>query len=280
MSSSLYQTVDEIVTEIALSQDSTPWLIIEGSNDERFFITRSLPKSPKIISADGWANVLSVVSKVSEESIAASVIGFVDRDHREDVGITIDHDNIVVTDYRDIEISMFESGALHRILVEFGSPQKLPKLSSGTVDINTVKNSIYEVAEALGRLRFYSLKNDLNLSFQDLNYNKFIDTLSLTINSEILVAQINSKSKSKITIDKYNESLSCPLPERLKDCRNLNSGHDVVEILGISLRKKWGTKSAQIINRENLEKSFRIGYSDQEFQDTNMYKTLCTLLEK
>lgn len=278
MSNCLYQTVEEIVTEISISQDSTPWLVVEGVSDVRFFSTRKLPNSPKCVIAFGWANVVSVISKVTEENIAGSIVGFIDRDHREDVGIAVDYENIVATDYRDLEISMFESGALHRILVEFGSSHKLPKLSCGTVNISLVRSCIYEIAEALGRFRYYSLKNDLNIKFKGIDYSKFINKETLSLDPDKLINQINSKSDSKVTKDDFEVAQHCLLPERLSDSKNLNSGHDVIEIFGISLRKVWGSNNTSDVNRETLEASFRIGYSDEELEGTNMYKKLCGVL--
>jgi len=70
------------------------------------------------------------------------------------------------------------------------------------------------------------------------------------------------------------------LPGKLVDCKYLSSGHDVIEILGISLRKLWGTNSSNDVQRQKLERHFRIGYSNHEFAETEMFKKLYKLLSE
>ncbi|MEY8214084.1 MAG: DUF4435 domain-containing protein, partial [Colwellia sp.] len=274
MTNSLNQHADEIVTEISMSQSINPWLIVEGSTDGVFFSTRCLHGTPTTVVALGWENVTSVISKVFEESIVASVFGFIDRDYREELGIDIDEENIVVSDFRDLEVSLFESDALHRLLVEYGSTHKLPCMECGTVDISSVKQKIYLAASCIGRLRYYSLKEGLHYPIKKLDYSKFIDSLTLDIDKSKLIAQINSKSDTKIDLDILDRALNVELPQRLLDARNLCSGHDIVELLGMSLRRLWGSNNSGNVVRERLESSFRIGYSNEEFTKTDMFREL------
>jgi hypothetical protein len=39
MNNGIEQLVEEIVTEIAMSSDNKPWLILEGTSDENFFLS-------------------------------------------------------------------------------------------------------------------------------------------------------------------------------------------------------------------------------------------------
>lgn len=280
MTDGLDQSPEEIVTEISMSECIKQWLIVEGTTDGVFFSTKDLPNSPATRVANGWMNVDIVVSKVIEEGIRASVIGFVDRDYREELGIKIDKENIIMTDFRDLEISLFESTALHRLLVEYGLKQKLPEMPCGTVDVEQIKKQVYEVASDIGKLRYYSQKEQKHYPLKKLNYSKIICKKTLSIDKEKLVAQINSSSDtSKISIDILNSALEEDLPHRLRDVRNLCSGHDVIEILGISLKNKWGSGNSATLARESLERYFRIGYSHLEFSDTEMCRKLNTKLK-
>jgi hypothetical protein len=274
MISGLDQHTDEIVKEISMSDSIKPWLIVEGSSDGVFFSTRKLFRDPTTIIAFGWENVISVISKVVEESITASVLGFIDRDYREELDISIDEDNIVISDFRDLEISLFESSALHRLLAEYGSLNKLPYKKCGSVDIQYVKQKIYLAASYIGRIRYYSLKEALHYPIRKLDYVKFICPITLEINKPILIRQINSKSTKKIDLAIFHDAINQELPNRLLDVRNLCSGHDVVILLAISLRRLWGSNGSTDVIRKHIESSFRIGYSNEEFMKTNMYKIL------
>lgn len=278
MTSCLSQNAEEIVTEILMSVSKQPWLVVEGDSDGVFFSTKMFRQLPTTVVALGWENVVGVISKIIEESITKSVFGFIDKDYREELGIVIDETYVVTTDYRDIEISLFESTALPRLLVEYGSKFKLPMDSKDTIDIDAIKEKIYSIAFTMGRLRYFSLKDEYHYSINMLNFSKFIDKETLEIDEEKLLDQINSKSDKKINLDILKSMLDAELPNRLIDVKNICSGHDVVEILGIALRKMWGSNNAGDVTREKLESSFRIGYSHDEFSKTIMFNNLNTLL--
>lgn len=279
MTSCLSQSAEEIVTEIVMSQSNNPWLIVEGDSDGVFFATKNLHRSPNTVVALGWENVVGVISQVIEESITKTVFGFIDKDYREELGILVDETYIVTSDFRDLEISLFESTSLHRLIVEYGSKFKLPLQDDEAVDINVIKEKIYSIASEIGRLRYFSLKEGYDYPIKLLDFSKFIDSKTLELNKEKLISQINSKSTNKIDLDILKKISETELPKRLLDVKNICSGHDVIELLGLALRKMWGSNNSGDVTREKLESSFRIGYSTKEFSETEMFKRLHLLLE-
>lgn len=275
---SIEQKAEEIITEISMSSKESPWLVIEGNSDNRFFITKELVNNPRPIIAIGWENVIEVVSKVKEEDIHPKVIGFIDRDYREALGINIEHENIVISDYRDLEISLFESEALKKILVELGSETKMPMCSSGEPDIDMIRNKVYSVAEVLGRLRIYSLKERLNIPIKKIELSKCINSNTVELDHDKVINHINAKGQSQISSDDLDKAKSNELPHCITDHRYLCCGHDVVSILGIALKKMWGSNNGNSVSRESMERMLRIGYSSHEFSNTNMFKSLDKLL--
>ncbi|WP_005224106.1 DUF4435 domain-containing protein [Marichromatium purpuratum] len=280
MDESLIQTIDEIVTEIDMSTEFHPWLIIEGNTDSNFFVTRELPNNPKLVVAIGWESVIGVIEKVIEENISERVFGFVDRDYREYLGIEINHEKIVISDFRDVEISFFESEALHKILVELGSENKLPKNHIGQINLKLIRDKIYNTSSIIGKIRFFSLKNKFSFSFNGLDFSKFINPRTLDIDLNKFLSQINSKSTDTMNVSQLNDAISMQLPDKLMDFKYLSSGHDIVEILGIALKKLWGSNNSGDVSRKQLERHFRIGYSNDEFFKTEMYKQLGILLNR
>lgn len=283
MSSGILQKAEEIITEISMSLDQSSWLILEGTSDVTFFSTRVLPSCPKLLSAQGWENVVYVIQKVQDEQISSSVFGFVDRDYREDLGVEIDESLIVVTDFRDLEISMFCSKALDRILAEYASLGKVPLHKDGSIDISVIRETVYDIAAQLGKLRFFSLLNQCYCSFPDDIVKNIFDKNKLCLTRKKLVSVlVRTQGKSSVTEDWIETALRSDLPTRLDDERNLCCGHDVFAIFSLLLRHAWGKgqNSAKLVDLDQVSKLFRIGYSDEEFQQTDMGKKLLHLLSQ
>ena len=49
------------------------------------------------------------------------------------------------------------------------------------------------------------------------------------------------------------------------------SGHDLMNILSISLRKKFGNKNKQEITLDNIQETFRISYSKDYYDKTSLF---------
>ncbi|MDM8524770.1 DUF4435 domain-containing protein [Desulfococcaceae bacterium HSG8] len=279
MADGIAQHVEEIVTEISMSCDGRPWVIVEGNSDEKFLTPRKLKNSPKFNVAFGWENVVEVVKKVREENIPTVTIGVTDRDYRECLNIKIGLINIVETDLRDTEVMLFYSGAFKKVITELGSLKKLPKINNYKINYKKIKNEVCSLGDQLARFRFYCQNNKLEISFRELNFPKFFDHKNFMINPLKLISHLNGKNENKVSIDDWENSQSAELPEKLRDSRFLNHGHDLMAIIGQGLRKRWGSMSSQEAERHKIEGYFRVGYSDEEFYSTAMYKNLTILLE-
>lgn len=273
----LSQCVDEVVTEIGMSQDKRPWLILEGGTDVIFFNSKSFQTNPKLVPVSGWENVTRVIHQTIEEKIDAVVCGFIDRDYRQELGLVIGCDKIVISEFRDLEISMFESNALKKILVEYNSP-KLPHLEDERIDVEQVRAKIYSAAAVLGKLRYYSQTKKENISLTCINWKKLLKKGSLEVDLCTFKNYFYSISKLKESGHFFDSAMNSMLPKSLSDPRYLCSGHDVTEILSIALRTQWRSNQSSNITREKLESSLRIGYPDDVFYKTKMYSELKTLL--
>ncbi|RXJ71761.1 hypothetical protein CS022_19520 [Veronia nyctiphanis] len=267
-----YMPPYELVTEIEFSNDPNPWLLVEGGSDAKFFLTKNLPRDPKIQICNGWENVVSVISNNPKTQDTNSVVvGFIDRDYREELGNKNTLCNIVETDYRDLEISLFESSSLDKLLIEKGSSNKIPK-KVGKIDTDEVRKHIYLIAKDLGKIRLGLLRDQNDISLKKIDYSKFIDKKSLNLNLANLVNQINAKNTNKLDIDYLKSKVdeSCEIENQFICC-----GHDISTILGISLHSLYGNGK---MNQEEVEEFLRSGYEEAIFKDTNMYKKLETLL--
>ena len=195
MSNGIEQSVEEMVTEIAMSSDNKPWLILEGASDKKFFLSR-LPGTIRFFVAQGWERVVAVVNQVEDEKIRA-ILGIIDRDYREELGIELHSDNIVMTDYRDIEVMMFFSSAFRKIVVEKASQDKLPKFPDGEINYEEVRESIVDIAVPIGKFRFYCQKEEINAKFSDIDFYKFIEYKIFNFNSYSYVEHLKNKHHTK-----------------------------------------------------------------------------------
>ena len=233
-----------------------------------------MANSPKFNVAFGWENVVEVVKKVREENISNITFGVIDRDYREWLDIKVELKNIAETDLRDIEVMLFYSGAFKKVITELGSLGKLPKTNE-----QKIKNEICLLSIQLARFRFYCQKNNLKISFREVDFSKFFDYKKFVINIPKLISHLNGKNDNKVSIDDWENSQSAELPEKLQNNKFLNHGHDVMTFVGQGLRKRWGSKSSKEVERRKIEGYFRVGYSDEEFYSTDMYKRLNSLLQ-
>jgi len=287
MSNGIEQSVEEMVTEIAMSSDNKPWLILEGASDKKFFLSR-LPGTIRFFVAQGWERVVAIVNKVKDEKIRA-ILGVIDRDYREELGIELHTDNIVMTDYRDIEVMMFYSNAFRKIVVEKASQDKLPKFPNGEINYEKVRESIVNIAVPIGRFRFHCQKEDINAKFSDsnsdLDFSKIIDyQKGFNFKSKYsYVEHLKNKYQKENQHLKKNDWDQAQIllpPFRLQDEKFIVSGHDLMEIFGMSLRRKWGNKNKNEVTREKLEELFRVSYPDEEFKETFLYKKIADWLDR
>jgi len=221
---------------------------------------------------------------VCDKSSKVKACGFIDRDYREELDISVScDDKIVVSDYKDLEISMFESEALNKFLTEYASKNKI-LTKEKQIDIDLIREKVYSIASIIGKIRFYILKNDLHISLTEIEYSKFFNAKNFNICNEKLMSHINSRAKNKknkksITIEEIECAHKDTLPTKLLDNKFICSGHDVIAILGEMLKKQWGNNNGKEMERQNLEKLFRIGYPNDVFAKTTMYYKLYNLLK-
>ena len=274
MNSDIELHVEEVITEISMSTITNPFLIVEGESDERFFLTRTLKNEPEVRTASGWEGVVKVIKTLEDEETQHNVIGFIDKDYRDELGLSVVDPKIINTDFRDLEISLIESTAFTRVVMEFCSKNKVPKSTAEKIDFLKVKEKVYKLSELIGRVRYISHKEGYNFSFRNLKYDKFIDSRTLHLDFKKMMAHIctsNGIQSDDETIRFFREY---ELPNSLENEKYLCSGHDFMTILGISMKSKFGTNNGKDVAREKLESIFRVGYSDNEFFETTMYKSL------
>ncbi|MEO4184933.1 DUF4435 domain-containing protein [Acinetobacter pittii] len=273
--SSLIPSIEEFITEIvSLSNDKRPWLIVEGESDILFFEQRFSTKySISLEERRGWEGVTKLMEHWNKLSIADRkgkiLLGVIDKDFHDFMDTPIP-ENVIMVDHRDIEIMMFENDeALHKVLLEFGSKDKLPIIQD-KVNLAEVRKCIYELALPLTKLRLANaLIPDVNLSFEKpFNFKGIVDLRPLTLKLPDLINKLsihNRCSKESIYQVFSNELVSKSYPYNM-----ISNGHDVICLLGKSLQKHFGSVSeAKLVEGDKLEGHFRLSFPNNDFESSN-----------
>lgn len=265
-------TVTEIVTEIMMSRENLPWLAVEGFTDEFLLRARNFSAPVKIVVGYGWEGVRDIIAEYTRCRSKAILVGLVDRDYRDHNNCQLVFDNLIFSDMRDVENMMFNSSALGRVISECASISKVPLLEGGFADIACIKDKIYSVAVKLGRFRVYCENKGLHISFKDIEHKKFICDNDLSLSVDAFLLHVNGKNHGKqcLKLEDWSVAQGLRWDGDLGRPEFLANGHDVMAITSVALRKMWGTHGGSI-DAATVERLFRIGYSDADLENTQMW---------
>jgi Protein of unknown function (DUF4435) len=238
-------------------------LIVEGASDAKFY-GQIIDKAccqllPPAQNRDKAIKVLEILQE------APGVIAIVDKDFDELNGTLPDMPNLFFTDTHDLETMLLKSPALEKLLGEFGSEDKLAKFE------RNVRAVLLAAGSAIGYLLWVSLQDNLNLKFEGIDFPKFIDAATLTIDETKLIEEVKRKSqKPGLKTPELQQRLNCqkvPTHDQWQVCR----GHDLINILAVGFRKVLGSNQPNEVTVEILERVLRVGYEQVYFQTTQLY---------
>ena len=256
-----------IANEIRMkrSQFAGSFLIVEGSDDRRFMEPFTCKNTCNITVAQGKENVREVIT-ILEEAHFEGIIGLIDADFDRIENRRETSHNIVKPDRHDLETMLLHSLALDKLLVEYGSPEKLQSFGS----TESVLNTLLEMASPLANLRLHSRRNNLSIRFDGLNYSSWIERRSLAVDLVGMINAVKNNSQRHSLDSQTLLQAVWELNEEGLDPGEVCNGTDLIEILSIALRGRLGTNSAMDVNGENLRRILRAGLSKEEFNTSNL----------
>ena len=251
------------------------FLIVEGADDNDVFECFIDKEECSIVIAYTKENALDAAERLDSDGCGQFVC-VVDADFDNINEKTYDSENIIVTEYHDLDILILCSSALEKFLEERAEPEKLEAVtkSKGT----DVRSIVLEAASGLGYLRllakFLWEREDYDLDFKDLEFG-FISLDTLSCDEEEMVGEVLANSN-------HGQVRKSELVARLKrirnsqsyDLRQLCNGHDVMAILGISLRRMLGAFRDTETHRRYIEIDIRSAFDDRAFVSTQLFANL------
>ena len=254
------------------------FLLVEGSSDKIFY-ERFVEKSEcELVVISGKPSskqrVISVL-KILEESNFQGVLAIVDADFDRLTPPTYQKSaNLFYTDSHDLETMLINSPAFDKLISEFGSEEKISQFKKDIKpDIRLV---ILESAVPIGYLRWISLGDRLDLTFENITFSKFIDEKTLRIDKLKFIREVKNKSQAPSLKDEYLQQQLIDKRDGDRDSWQICCGHDLVEILSFGLRKTIGSNKASDIEPRRLETSLRLAYEAVYFQGTQLYSHIRT----
>lgn len=264
---------DEIANQIRMtrSQHNGTFIIVEGVTDIRLYQRFMSSEHCWFIPAKGKEKAVGAL-RILDRDEFVGVLAIVDADFwRIEDGI-FHSPNLFITDSHDIETMMLASPALEKILMEWGSENKIQEFVRQHG--KDVRQILLEIGQPVGYLRLVSIEKNLSLKFEGIQFSKFIDRKTLELTVDQLITEVKNKSQ-RHTLD--NTSIEQAIQDvslSEDDPWNVCCGHDLIGILSFCLTRTLGSNQEQDVKPELLEKILRTAYEYAYFVETNLYKSL------
>jgi len=247
------------------------FLIVEGEDDWNFYKTFVDKHKCQISSAYGKSIAIQVLS-ILEKDKFPGVLLIVDADFDILEGKFPSNRNMLFTDTHDLETMIIRSPALEKVLGEFGSEEKIGQITRDTgKDMRAI---LLASSMPIGYLRWVSLREELSLKFEDLDFAQFINRETLTIDLSDFIRVVKNKSQR-------HDIAGTRLKASMQDVKNdthdpwqVCCGHDLICILSIGLRKAIGTWNASDVKPDILERSLRLAFEGSYFYKTQLYVSI------
>lgn len=264
-----YITSDDICNQISMERtvfDGT-FLLVEGVTDERLFEKFVDKEHVQIIEAHSKDNVRHAVKDMKSSRKDERVIGIIDADLDRLLGRRV-KPPLFHTDCRDMEMMVIRSNALDDVLDEYCEREPLMKF---TESVGPVREALLSASYPIGLLMFISQTEGLNLSFKDLEFERFVNSRTLSLNVESMVDAVIFNSKNCRMGKKALLSRLSREAENLDDEWNAARGHDTVDILLLALKRNFGSFNSRNLNEGELGGALRLAFSDACFRSTELF---------
>jgi len=253
------------------TQSKATILIFEGDIDQRFYNRFIDEESCLSFAPNGKGDAIHIF-EILESADLDGVLFIVDADFDRLEGKYLDKNNLFLTDTHDLETMILKSRALEKLLTEYGSRQKIKKITEA--QNKNIRQILLDAGIKIGYLRWVNEKDNLSLKFEGIGFHEFIDENLLTLNLVQMIITVQNKSQRRdIKVEDIQERLS-QLSNPDHDSWDVCCGHDLVCILSFGLRKALGTNNANAVTPEHIELDLRLSYEETFFFDTQLYKSL------
>ena len=239
------------------------FILVEGKSDIKLFRKFFNLTKCKVENIPGGNPKLEeCVSNLVQ--IYPLVIGIRDADFIKLDNTEYSKQNMFLTDFHDIEMTMLaQNVVLNALVFEFTSLPKEKHLK--------FRNDIIKSIKMVSYLKWLNHKENLKLIFSS-GFQDLISFTNLEIDFSQYLKRVISKSENALIKDEeiIKEKIS-NLISLEPDMMQLTNGHDILNTFASFFRKEAKHKG---LNDENLASSFRMAFTLEHFQETNLSDNL------
>ncbi len=264
-------SASDVANEISMMRSSFKgtFVVVEGVTDSRLY-SKFTVDDAKVVVAFSKDNVKRSVNELRGRRNDTKVIGIVDPD-LDRIGRRECRFPVFDTDRRDQETMVMCSHALEDVLYEYADMDALKSFE----EVNgNVRDVIAKAVAPIGMLMYISERDDLGLSFKNLDYRSFIDRRTLKLNPRRMIEDVFSISRAPMIGKKDAlQKLGAEL-KSLKDPWLVVRGHDAVAVLTMGISEIFGSYNGRGLKEGQVSGSLRLAFSFGYFSETNLYS--CT----
>ena len=264
-----YLTADDICNQVSMTRSVFDGvvLLVEGVTDQRLFEKFIDKDSVMIIPGHSRDNVRGAVRTMSERRRDRRTIGIMDPDLDRLEGRKVSSP-LFYTDFRDMEMMVIHSNALEDVLDEYCDRELLDAFKER---VGPVRDAVVSASYPIGLLMWISQEERLNLSFKDLDFSRFVNPRTLSLDARMMVNDVINNSFNCRIGRKELLSMLDDRASELDDIWKAARGHDTVAILLIGLKKNFGSFNSRSLTTGELGGALRLAFSDNDFEGTDLY---------
>jgi hypothetical protein len=267
-----------IATSIRLHRESDPKavIIVEGSTDSRGFDDFIDRTKCRIIFSSSREKVVQILDELEKTNFEGS-LGVIDKESDCLDRTKWEKPNLIYTDSHDFETMILASDAFMRFLGEFGVTKK-ETIKDIREFTQKIRGYLVRATICVGYLRWYSTpqKQNLQLSFKKLDFERIVDKKNRNIEFDILINELKKISPECKVHDfsKIKMEIQEHISTQLFDPWNVCSGHDMVKVLTIFLKNGLGNARCDGASCDCIDGALRLAYNYSYFQQTQVYSSI------
>jgi len=268
-----FESFDElIITSIQIMRAASldnynerSFLLLEGSDDSKFWIYYISSENCRIIICNGKKHVVAAIEKISKEKITG-VLGIVDDDFDSLEGKTPNLPNLIATETHDLECLLLRSRAFEKVLAEHGKSQKIEKFKEN--ENKELREALLKRGVIFGRLRWLSFRYHWKINFDRLPPNNFVNK-DWQVDQRKLLDNVIQLLENTLTTEQL-QNLIDSLPQDA-DLWKVCQGHDLLYIFAIAFQKVLGRRTVEV---DGIASILRQGIESEEFFATELAKKI------
>lgn len=256
------------------------FLIVEGKTDYYVYNKFINHNDCSIEIAFGNDNVIEVLSKLKQWDFH-NALGIIDSDFRVLDEEEVTDENIIQTDFHDLEIMLIKSESFDIVM---GHYVQANKLADNYGDYAGLRDYLFQISKHIGYLKWLNKKKGYGLLFKPkspegkhIDYSNFISVKNLKFDGyRKLIETIFNFCNGKVPIKVKMDHLENELKQFIKDCDldHLCNGHDVIHIIALSLKKHVSNMNSKAVSVDQISKELGLAYEARFFEQTYLYQRI------